>query len=68
MKNKERQKKLDEQKWLESEKEFCDKTGEMPYCFYCLYQTQYLVCQATQEERENGCICAKAYNKMVRNK
>jgi hypothetical protein len=66
MTNKERQAKLDKKKWLESEKECCDKTGEMPYCFYCLYQTPYLMCQATQEERENGCLCAKAYNKWVK--
>lgn len=66
MDNAKRQIKLDENKWLQSEQEKCDKTGEMPYCFHCLYQTKYLMCQATQEERENGCFCAKAYNKMVR--
>jgi hypothetical protein len=62
MTNKERQAILDKKKWLASEKECCDKTGEMPYCFHCLYQSKYLMCQATQEERENLCLCAKAYN------
>jgi hypothetical protein len=66
IKNIERQKILDEEKWLLSEQECCDKSGEMKHCFYCLYQNTYLMCQANQEERESGCLCAKAYNKWVR--
>lgn len=63
MTNVERQAKLDKDKWLLSEKEGFDRTGEMPYCFYCIYQDTYLNCKATQEERESSCLCAKAWNR-----
>jgi hypothetical protein len=65
MTNKERQNSLDKKKWLESEKENCDKSGEMNYCDYCLYQ-DVIYCNATQYEREQNNLCATAYNKMVR--
>lgn len=66
MTNKERQKSLDKKKWIVSEKENFDKTGEMPYCFHCLWQSVYLVCEASQEKRESKCLCATAYNRMMR--
>lgn len=63
MTNKERQKKLDEIKWLDSESCGYDRSGRQAYCHYCDYQTEFL-CKASQEEREKNCLCAKAYNKL----
>lgn len=64
MTNKQRQKELDEQKYLESETKRKDLSGDMPYCYYCACITSFETCVATQEERESKCLCAKAYNKM----
>lgn len=67
MTNKERQKSLDKKKWLESEKKNRDMSGAMKYCKYC--GMQYFLfngCDATQEEREQKCLCATAYNRMQR--
>lgn len=66
MKNTERQTALDKRKWIESEKEGCDMSGDMPYCEHCEEQTRFRSCVATQEERESVCLCAKAYNRMAR--
>lgn len=77
MTNKERQNQLDKRKWLESEEKGKDMSGWMKYCCYCddckLVQTFVdgkprilLRCNATQEERETACLCAKAYNRMYR--
>lgn len=60
--NKERQRQLDEAKWLESEKNGVDMSGIMVICDYCTACTVN-TCTATQEERESQCLCAKAYNK-----
>ena len=68
MTNVERQKALDKKKWLESEKEKIDKSGEMNYCDYCLWQDRWEYCCATQAEREAHCLCAKAYNAMYHRK
>lgn len=65
MTNKERQKCLDFKKFEESANERRDKSGSMEYCEYCECSLDFH-CIATQEEREKGTICAKAYNKMVR--
>lgn len=64
MTNKQRQKELDEQKYLESETKRKDLSGDMPYCDYCACTTPYATCVASQEERETKCLCAKAFNKM----
>lgn len=73
MKNIERQNRLDQKKWIASEKNGNDLSGEMMQCHYCENQTPngfqsdgYYKhgCDATQEERETACLCAKAYNKM----
>lgn len=67
MTNKERQKSLDKKKWLESEKKGEDLSGKMPYCNDC--HNRYLFeerCGVTQEEREQKCLCATAYNRMQR--
>lgn len=67
MTNKERQAELDRNKWTESEREHCDLSGEMEYCFFCAAQ-HGAQCTASQGERETGCICAKAHNRMTRKK
>lgn len=64
MTNKQRQTELDKEKYVESEKQNCDMSGKMPYCDFCACVSNNSNCSATQTERENGCICAKAWNKM----
>ena len=69
MTNKERQKSLDKKKWLLSERVNIDASGTMDYCSYCnKIDRSYFGCEATQEERESQCLCAKAYNRMERAK
>ena len=65
MKNKERQRQLDEQKWYVSEANGESQSGKMDWCFYCDKQFKEC-CVETQEEREKKSLCAKAYNRMVR--
>jgi len=65
MTNKERQKTLDKRKWLASEQAGYDTSGMSIYCHYCSKQNGDS-CQASQEERVNECLCAKAYNRMKR--
>ena len=60
---KQRQQKLDEGKWLESEKQGVDVSGIMVICDYCTACTNN-TCTATQDQRETDSLCAKAYNKM----
>lgn len=60
---KQRQQKLDLQKWVESKDKGEDMGGKMDYCEFCSQNFIY-TCMATQEERESKCLCAKAYNKM----
>lgn len=67
MTNKERQAALDKNKWEESAREHCDLSGAMEYCFFCAAQ-HGAQCAASQGEREAGCLCAKANNKMVKAK
>lgn len=67
MKNSERQKTLDEQKWLASEAKGCDQSGQMDWCGYCILKC-FDGCIAIQAERECDNLCAKAYNRMVRSK
>lgn len=67
MTNKERQAALDKNKWAESARENCDLSGAMDYCFFCSAQHGEQ-CAASQCEREAGCLCAKAHNKMVKAK
>ena len=69
MTNKERQASLDKKKWLVSEHLNCDCSGTMEYCEYCAKMGfADFSCEATQEERESQCLCAKAYNRMKRAK
>ena len=79
MKNIEKQKSLDKKKWLESEAKGFDMSGKMPWCSYCgmqgfdlcddgRHKGIHTICTVTQEERENQCLCAKAFNRMQRRK
>lgn len=64
MTNLQRQKQLDEQKYLVSEAKQSDQSGFMPYCDYCDHKQNG--CGKSQLEKEMNCICATAYNRMVR--
>lgn len=66
MTNKERQASLDKRKWIESEKSKVDCSGTMIYCSFCEYRSSGFKCKATQQEREIKCLCAKAYNRLMR--
>ena len=70
MTNLERQKALDKKKWIKSEKVKHDCSGLMPYCAYCDYLERFekIKCNLEQVDREMNCICAKAYNRMARDK
>lgn len=76
MKNIERQRKLDEQKWLNSEGMGYDRSGCMDWCMYCdmqkneynVYNKSFWRCDIPQVDREMNCVCARAYNRMVRDK
>ena len=62
--NKERQQKLDVEKWLLSEQLGYDKAGDMDWCVYCEYADDgsctYLEC------KKNPYPCSRAYNRMKR--
>ena len=62
MNNKQRQTRLDKEKYLASEQAQADLSGKMPYCAACTNENPD-GCEYTQEQREQGCICAKAYNR-----
>ena len=69
MTNQQRQASLDKQKWLDSEIAGCDLSGEMWYCKHCPHQVDTPCgdyCSITHEQRVANCLCAKAYNRMVR--
>lgn len=71
MKNTERQASLDKQKWLESKKMGVDMSGAMTYCYDCDWQQPakpQCTCLGTHEQRVKACVCATAYNRMVRGK
>lgn len=61
MNNIDRQKDCDKKKWAESEREGKDLSGFMFYCKSCEHANEG--CDKTQEEREEGLLCAKAFNK-----
>lgn len=65
MKNSERQKSLDKQKWFRSKQYGEDLSGKMIYCLKCEKMNCHR-CSATQKERKEQTLCAKAYNRMVR--
>lgn len=68
MTNQARQKSLDKKKYLSSEIHKQDLSGKMAYCQKCQSMTYNHNCRATQKEREAGCLCAKAFNRMKRQK
>lgn len=68
MTNKERQAQLDKIKYEESIIAQRDLSGKMFYCDMCDKTDSNFNCLVAQEERESGCLCAKAYNKGKRKK
>jgi hypothetical protein len=71
MKNKERQKFLDEKKWNTSYKAKKDLSGAMEYCGFCphnISSVRHCECKLTHEQRVEKSACAKAYNKMKKDK
>lgn len=64
--NKELQKWLDEEKWIESERAGIDRSGLLTHCEFCPFSGENYSCVATQEEREKSCLCAKAFKTMKR--
>lgn len=66
MTNKERQRSLDKQKWLRSQELGEDMSGKMVYCTRCDKSNCIHRCTATQQDREENCLCAKAYNRTQR--
>lgn len=68
MSNKEKQQKLDIEKWLASEQCGYDRAGSMDWCNYCKAQkrstTQGKVFCANKAK--DTTTCATAYNKMIK--
>lgn len=51
--------KLDQEKWYRSIATSCDQSGGMYYCEGCARRVHDYHCNATQQEREDGSICAR---------
>lgn len=66
MKNEERQRRLDEAKWIASEMEDIDMGGKMWYCSRCEYN-EGGSCEASESKRVNERLCAMAYNRGRKN-
>ena len=64
--NKDKQIELDFLKWNKSQLEKKDLSGQMGYCEKCPRKQLDGSCNASQEEREQGSLCAKAFNKRER--
>ena len=67
MTNAQKQKWLDTRKWLRSEKEHYDLSGELDYCNFCKMKAGKL-CTASQSNRVENQLCAKAHNLMYEEK
>ena len=78
MTNKERQEKLNVEKWKASEMACEDLSGKMLWCEFCpkcendtcadFICGNHKVCLAEQSERDKLCLCAVAYNKLKKKK
>lgn len=78
MTNKQRQEKLNIEKWEASKRVMEDLSGQMLWCQYCpkcekdtfvdYINGSNNFCTAEQTEKDNLCLCAKAYNKLKKNK
>jgi hypothetical protein len=66
MTNIKRQHYLDKKKYIKSEKFGSDFSGNMDYCGFCGFQRDNLTCPISQLDREMNCLCATAYNKMIK--
>ena len=65
MTNKYNQQRLNKIKWLESEKQLRDMSGEMCWCAVCKFK-RGVNCAVEEYERTKNCYCATAYNRMKR--
>ena len=69
MKNTERQKQLDDQKYFASQRWQKDMSGSMEYCSGCEYKDRpFFVCKISHDERVKKTACAKAFNEIHKNK
>lgn len=69
MKNTDRQKLLDQEKYFTSQNYKRDTSGMMYYCNGCDYRNKpHHECTISHEERVKKSACAKAYNKSRLNK
>lgn len=65
MKNIDRQKYLDIEKYFASQTYQRDTSGMMYYCTDCDYRNKpHNECTISHEERVEKCACAKAFNKL----
>ena len=67
MSNKEKQQKLDIEKWLASEKCGYDRAGSMDWCNYCKAQKQSTIAKGKvfcANKEKDTTTCATAYNRM----
>lgn len=63
--NKITQNRLDVQKYKQSQENDTDMSGMMDYCECCDYKDNNVDgCRASQAQREDECLCAKAYNRL----
>lgn len=62
MKNTERQKILDKEKWESSIKNQFDMSGKMNYCVKCKYRDNFKNCTIEHNQRVQESSCAKAFN------
>ena len=62
MTNIENQKARNREKWFKSQIYKEDLSGKMAWCYKCERQTCTNGCRATQKERDEKYLCAKAYN------
>lgn len=66
MRNRDIQRKCDMVKWERGYLNNKDNSGCMKWCDYCDQQQMETYCAVDQKTRFSQCLCAKAYNKMVR--
>lgn len=57
------QARLDGEKWIRGIDTSCDQSGMMYYCQGCSHSNGYH-CDATQDERVSGTLCARSYRRI----
>lgn len=59
---------LNKKKWLASERQKEDLSGKMAWCVKCEKRTERGTCSAPPSMRDLEGYCARAYNRMQREK